>query len=245
MLVATVASAPEIADSKSGVFRHYIRSKDESSVISTYIETLDDPEVFVVYIDDEYGRNAMEIFGARLHVEQGAGHRIAINPKLGKTDIESLIDQKIVKNNEENRDAVVVIVGYGGMVEKALLSLWNPDQKIWKFEGEILIVSTFTEKVWRPAIAESNKLFRERIHTVGLRPQDSAEKRGVVFQFSFLTLDRALHCDQKRGVKEFTDCWVENEPSRTSSIATGWADVEFTTDGDSHVSLQLLDHTQW
>ena len=247
VLVATVASAPDIAQSEKGIFRHYIRSQDESDILSTYIDVRPRSEVNVIYVDDEYGRKAEGIFRAR--------HLLVMNKsqpiKLGDDEIK--IKEKIALFMDEivnSKGAVVVVVGYGSMVKNVLLALHDGVEQDQNFKGTMLIVSTFTESAWRPTKALNDDLdFAERIRTVGPALERNAARRGVVYQFSFMTMQRALNCDSseawhaRRGLKEFTECWSNYEPS---GIAKGWGDsIELTADGDSHVSLRLLDHTTW
>lgn len=240
VLVATVASAPGIAAREYGVFRHYIRSRDESDMLLTYIELQNPPEVFVIYVDDSYGQQAMQILKQRLLI---ADNDFLIPMKLvpEQKDYAEAVEN-IMSITTGGADSVVVVIGYGPMIRDMLLTLRDKKTDSGRFRGEILVVSTFTEKAWRPELA-SDPSFASRIHTVGPGPQDpQKEKRGVVFQFSYLTLDRALQCQHTRGVDAFTRCWVAATPSATGR---DWAVVELTADGDSHVALRLLGQEQW
>ena len=83
--------------------------------------------------------------------------------------------------------------------------------------------------------------FQRRIRYVGphtTKIEDNRTFRGVVFQFSFLTLDRTLKCKDKRGIDDFWNCFTTTKPTSTGQY---WADVEYTKDGDSHIALRLLE----
>jgi len=70
ILIATVASAPDIADASSGILRWYVRSEEESSLLAEYLrwkEAVDRVAVFFItrtagLSDDAYGRRGMEVF---------------------------------------------------------------------------------------------------------------------------------------------------------------------------------------
>ena len=233
VLVATVASAPKIVDLEHGIFRHYIRSKDESGVLATYIESINAQAVGVFYVNDPYGIKAEKTLDARLSknsvvypdpVELGTGEMADIH-----TRVKAFIDKQ-----SDHDKAVAVIIGYGSMIKNTLAELDD------KFAGDILVVSTFTEEAWRPELSQNGSSLASRIRFVGPGTVDNDEdKRGVVFQFSYLTLARALTCRDERGVEAFWACW-KGAPGNLKERGEDWAQVEFTADGDSHVSLQLL-----
>ena len=116
--------------------------------------------------------------------------------------------------------------------------LENPGPAADPFAGTILIASTFTEEQWRPSLAGMGN----RVRTVGPGEVDQTpSERGVVYQFSYLTLIRGLNCRNERGIDALWACWSGPYPPDKGA---NWADVEFTRDGDSVVtSLRLLDAT--
>lgn len=247
VLIATVASAPDIADHENGVFRHYIRSRDESDVLSTYIESLRPaPRVVgVFFVGDEYGDTANQLFRNRFG-SKVESHLLGVVP--AQDDVAAAV-RRFNSRQDSNDSAVAVVVGYGDMIARTLISLRDETHDIdgvtGRYSGPILVVSTFTEKAWRPDSLVEDSEFLRRIYTVAPNSSESiSERRGVVFQFSYLTLDRALKCKDTRGIDEFWSCW-SSELTPTNSRARGWAEVEYTANGDSHVSLKLLDHTQW
>ena len=255
VLVATVASAPGIAEREKGVFRHYIRSKDESGMLATVAESLNAAEVFVFYVNDTYGDKANKILDDRLSkTTTFKSFQVAVKfNQEAKDEIKSNVN-KILSDTTSSKTAVVIIVGYGSMISYTLETLRdakgiNEDS----FEGKVLVVSTFTEETWRPKNLTSEHVspagiepFDERIYTVGpVQPEGFDKKPGVVYQFSYLTLDRALHCKDKRGVEGFWSCWSNIKDYEGGYLEVAGVEVEFTEDGDSHVTLRLLNKDHW
>lgn len=235
ILVATVASAPNIADRKNGVFRHYIRSKDESDVLATYIEAINATRAGIFHVTDDYGEDAKDLLKDRLAQKMGE-ENIGVHGVGGEITIDSDIS-KFFSKAPNDEQAVAVIIGYGLMIRNTLESLKNSPA----FTGKILVVSTFTEENWRPDPKPGDESFQHRIRYVGphtVKTEDNPAFRGVVFQFSFLTLDRALKCRDKRGIDDFWNCFTTTKPTSTG---LDWAEVEYTKDGDSHIALRLLD----
>jgi hypothetical protein len=258
VLIATVASAPDIAEQKNGVLRHYIQSKDEVAVMSTYIESLKPTPQFVgvFYVDDDYGDKAKDLFVERLKDPfEVDTYKTAIN--VSKED---LVDSGLKQFMEDvepflmvsaDKSVVAVIVGYGTMISSTLEALRDKAE----FEGLILVVSTLTEKQWRPEFLNHDDqsydhVFANRIHTIGpTATETDDDRRGVVYQFSYMTLDRTLECtDELKSATEdraesFWDCWIDKET--TLKLEKNWAEVEITADGDSHVTLKMLDSDDW
>ncbi len=160
----------------------------------------------------------------------------------------------ILRKTTSRENAVVIVVGYGPMIKHTLLEF--RDSKVAgeeKFKGKILIVSTFTEEKWRPEdltgnsdVARLNRPFARRIYTVGPVHDGSTNKNpGVVYQFSYHTLNRALQCGDKRGVDAFWNCWSNPKSPIQGYLEVPGVDIEFTEDGDSHISLRLLNYGEW
>jgi hypothetical protein len=242
VLLATVVSAPEMADRKNGVFRHYIRSLDESATFATYIESMDPaPEgVGIFFVPDAYGRSAMHLLKTRLekrkHIEVGA-YSVPVFEEGEASQTRAEVEK--FWQTEEN---VAVIIGYGSMIENTLnalrdLSLSEPVEPF-----PILVVSTFTEDRWRPKWKYPEECIWEDVRYVGpITHDDETEvaRQGVVFQLSYLTLDRAIHCKDKRGVEDFWGCFTDAQ--NLSTTGKLWnPQIEFTEDGDSHIPLRLF-----
>ena len=257
ILIATVASAPGIANRERGVLRHYIRSKDEVAVLSTYIESIEStPDVVVFRVNDEYGKRARDLFRKRF-IKRTKPY--VLDPMPEKEVVEDKV-KKFIEYSAEKKNPVTVIVGYGKMITSTLESLQARKED---FDGQILVVSTFTEKQWRPESLDGD--FAKRIYAVGPvgdeneSDEEESDEKGVVYQFSYMTLDRVLQSFETRtkekdcsglkgegGVRAdgfaelFWDCWIDKET--TDNLKRTWAKVEFTADGDSHVTLKMLEY---
>lgn len=233
VLVATVASAPDIPNRAKGIFRHFIRSAEESSVFATYIRSLGATEVGIFYVGDDYGENANQILRDLLPIRGASIDSYRIDLSNENASVREKVPM-FVEQLTSGEDAVAVIIGYGSMMKAMIDTLEDPMARE-RFRGKILVASTFTEETWRPDV----KGISQRIKTVGPGwPDDNAKARGVVYQFSYLTLRRALRCKTERGVEAIWSCL--SRPYGSSG--KGWANVEFTNDGDSIVtSLRLLD----
>lgn len=235
VLVATVASAPNIADRQSGVFRHYIRSRDESDVLATYIEAISATRAGIFHVKDDYGEHAKDLLKNRLAQKMGKDNIDVYG--VGDEASIRIETSNFVGEVPDNERAVAVIIGYGDMIRNTLDSLKNSPT----FTGDVLVVSTFTEEKWRPKHEPGDESFQRRIRYVGPHTsevEDDSNLRGVVFQFSFLTLDRTLKCKDERGIDDFWNCFTTTTPTSTGQ---DWAEVEYTKDGDSHIALRLLE----
>jgi len=104
------------------------------------------------------------------------------------------------------------------------------------------VVSTFTEERWWPEWTEDDECFVDRIRyiePIAKKEETESKRRGVVYQFSYLTLDRALQCKDKRGVEDFWNCFRSVTEFSPSGLIWN-PNIEFTEDGDSHISLRLF-----
>jgi len=241
VMVATVASAPDIADRANGIFRYFIRSREESSVLANYVKSLNPTEVGVFFVDDAYGNQAKNILEELLQKDGIHIQLFLISLSEEENSIQTNVP-KFIKSLNSGANTVAVIIGYGSMMKSMVENLEHP-AKGEGFRGEILSASTFTEESWRPSLDGVT----DRIRTVGPGELEiNPSKRGVVYQFSYLTLIRALNCRNERGREAFWKCWsatseVVAGQDRANAVGANWAKVEFTTDGDSVVtSLRLL-----
>jgi len=256
VLVATVASATGIVDRENGIFRHYIRSRDEAGVIATYVESHSATDVFLFYVNDSYGAKAKDVLRKRLGSK--LNDPTPANAALSKKDQQDIDEQvATIIGQYSGSNAVVVIVGYGAMIRTIIETLRDTELKLGsrelRFDGTILVASTFTEEKWRPrhlntvGLFTADKLpFDQRVLAVGpTHIVDNEEDRGVVYQFSYLTLVRALHCQDQLGIERFWQCWTSDDAPSKGVNDQDWVDVEFTADGDSRVGLRVLRNGDW
>lgn len=241
VLLVTVASAPKYAKADAGVYRYYIRSKDEAAILSAAIEARGIERLMVVFVKDSYGETARDLIRDRAVGLEAFEHReVAVS--AGAPDVADAVRSLLDRVREQDRSAFLVI-GYGSMVSDALLELQDAGYGLDE-EALILVVSTFTEEMWRPAPGVLKPAFREKILAVGPGASEfDPDKRGVVFQFSKRTLERAWACQtatewrSDRSLEHFRECWVGGGDQGE--------EVEITANGDSRVALRLMDHESW
>lgn len=256
VLVATVASAEGIADRQKRVFRHYIRSEEESNMFASYVEALHLTRVYVFYVKDDYGIKATNNLRNRLQYGQQNFREFEVEVKFDD-EAKSRVRDRVLNDIDKagsGDNAAVIIIGYGPMVKFTAETIRDETG----FEGKVLVVSTFTEDTWRPTDFSSQnpvspriQPFDDRIFTVGpVHIEGTSKSPGVVYQFSYLTLDRALTCGKKlveeqqlRNDESFWNCWSDPETAKLGSVVG--VEVEFTDNGDSHVPLRLLNKEQW
>lgn len=242
ILIATVASAPLPAGAvvSNGVIRNYIRSLDEVNQFVAYMASRNkaDPEVFLLYINDDYGTEARDLIKRKLEQDQQAIKKM-IPIELSGNDFDAIfreLDDEI--DDAENRYTFVILVGYGDMVV-GMLDVLNREEQSYQTSGisrveEVLAASTLTEKAWQPTFYRDTRgQFLPRISTVKPFGENADCEGSVVCQFSHMTLSIVLECDDTRGIEEFFSCFERQ--TRTS----GFPDIELSTKGDSIVPLRI------
>lgn len=233
VLVVTVAGAEGIPDLEKGVIRNYISMENEADLVSTYIKAVGPSRIGIFRVDDSKGRATTERIMKHGNLALSSEYVDILPIKLtdGQEEIERLVEDFVRKEYNDEK-TVAVIIGYGESTKLTLESL----RKAPTFDGEILVLPTFREEVWRTSFGLEDKEFVKRIHVIGPRPLAShKDNPGVAFQFSFLTLDRALGCKMKRGIEEFWYCF-KNIRSDTK--------VFFDELGDAYVPLELLNYEE-
>lgn len=238
ILLATVASAPKIANREAGIFRHYIRSEDESHTLAAYIESKfpHSEKVGIFYIEDTYGTQAMVDLTRRLVKSVDVSvYLVPINEGEPGTETKQKVEDFLKDKNQ-----VAVVIGYGSMIKNTLNTL-NATKK---FKGTTLVVSTFTEESWRPVWTSDDDCFKDQIfyiEPITENEKSEPSQRGVVYHFSYLTLDRALKCNDERGVDNFWNCFINVSKDDMGFWGQLWnPNIEFTENGDSHISLRLV-----
>jgi hypothetical protein len=245
LLIATVASAPDIADASGGILRWYVRSEEESALLAEFLrwkEGVAHAGVFYItrhdgQADDRYGNRGMKEFSDRFLYGLAGSSVDGYSTTAGtaKSNVAAFLG-KNYSNTKEGTNAVgVFIVGYGDMVREVLGELLSQG-----FSGAIACASTLTEPNWQPQGTNADK----RIFTVLPRMSDSHTKlqradRNVVFFFSKQTLYRVLQLTAKDSdSRTFVDRWRKNESS--TQLAQ-----ECLENGDILVELDVADCDQW
>lgn len=244
ILIATVASAPDIADISNGIVRWYIRSEEESTLLAQFLiwkENVNKVGIFYItktpgQADDLYGLDGMKQFKNQFLTLGGISvDEFATTTQTAKKDVTSFISKHTLLEGNNNNKLGVFIVGYGDMVKEILTELIS--QNFW---GPITCASTLTEPDWQP----QSKTADNRIFTILPRFIDSQvilplSDKNVVFYFSRETLYRVLeitsnNCDSKY----FLEQWMKNK-SRVN------IDQEMLYSGDCIIKLKVANMEEW
>lgn len=249
ILIATVASAPGLADSDRGSVRWYVRSEEENSLLATCLawkHGVSRAGVFYVQHtpnrdNSVYGNRGREQFksrfcslvpGAIVDTVGVAGPDAAERVRQWLHDIEGL--PLVTKTG-------AYIVGYGDMLKATLSNLIEGD-----FKGHIACVSTLTGSTWQP----ENRSLDHRIFTVRprLKRQDDAitgDNRSVVFFFARETLRRVLEMtSQDPNALSFLARWKKGENATRHDLDDA-LDQEHLVNGDVVIHLDVIDSTKW
>jgi hypothetical protein len=237
VLIATVTSAPDVADIKNGILRFYIRSEDEATSLAQYTWYKYQPKnVGVFHIADAYGRGGAETFATELHKLKGPTPR-CYPISMDQEDIGGVIANWI--QNEGATGACAFIVGYGDMLKRTIEELDKQN-----FSGPILCASTITHEKWKP----SNSAVRTTMVTVvpDRLPRSTnypQEDYDVVRFFSKLTLLKALDCAQfTKTTSEFIERWQTTAPlppQKKDKANEYGLSVIYSTDGDAIIKLRI------
>jgi hypothetical protein len=238
LLICTVASAPNIADLKSGILRFYIRSEEESVELARYgfwAKHVTKAAVFFITKEqkkrnDPYGEKSCELFVDEF---TALGGKIVGTFEIdhGGRPAPEKVAELIGSSNDSN--TAVFVVGYGTMFKATLEELLRQ-----KFAGVILCASTVTEEDWRPKGLE---LFPtatiEPLRRKGARAPSEFEKNVVRF-FAYQTLLKALECAKDaRSTPEFIRYWQKESEGGVADIL----DVESLANGDTVVKIRAVD----
>jgi len=229
VLIATVASAPGLADIKGGIVRWYIRSEEESTLLAEYMRwKMSVWHAAVFYItchprdtDDSYGNRGMEVFRDRFLALGGSSvEPISVTKDTAKAEVRKLLA------HSRSGGLGVCVVGYGEMVKETLAELISQG-----FEGPIVCTSTLTASDWQPSDTSTDG----RIFTVVPRLRDpqghlKGDNRNVVYYFARNTLSRVVEITAKDpDPKAFIDRWTRGDerlPLAQDSLANGDAIVQ-------------------
>jgi hypothetical protein len=239
ILIATVASAPNIADASNGILRWYVRSEEESSIIAAYLRwKMAIERAAVFFIDDAYGNKGMEVFRNRFKFSLGglSIEPFPMNTGDAKREVKRFLDN-YHNNTDHNIDRTgVFVVGYGEMVRETLNELVAQG-----FEGPIGCASTLTEPDWQP----NNLIADNRIVTVLPRLLDPQAKlcgndRNIVYFFAKETLHRVLALTANDSdSRTFIERWKRDDNIKSR------LEQECLANGDIIVQLDVAGADQW
>ncbi len=236
VLVATVASAPDLADANNGVVRWYIRSEEESELVAEFLRwrrAVGHAAVFYItrtpgVSDDSYGQRGMEVFRERFLALGGEVETHGVTADTAADEVKNF-----VKNGPQPAAAGVFVVGYGKMVSATLNALIAAG-----FSGSIASTSTLTERDWQPTDQGAD----DRIFTVLPRLEKASlegDDRNVVFYFARITLRRVLQMTvTDRDPAKFVTRWTSGQDASQLS-------EEYLANGDTLVRVEVVGKERW
>ena len=240
ILIVTVASAPDLTITSTPscssvcIVRWYVRSQEESSLLSLYFRwKLGVDKVAVFHEKDSYGKHGKDEFRDRF----GAlgGHCLECY-SITADEARSKVSEFLAKYGVCSKLVGVLVIGYGNTLRKTVEELIAQ-----KFSGIIACASTLTGPEWQPSSRNAD----ERIVTVLPRMKRPLDKltekdRDVVYYFAKWTLYRVIQISAKNpDPTTFVDRWrkyADNSRLRELHLA----------DGDTVIQLDIADNTeQW
>lgn len=243
ILIATVASAPDVADASGGILRWYVRSHEESCLLAEFMrwkEAMSNVAVFYItrnarQSDDPYGKRGMEVFRDRfLALGGNTIEPISVTAKTAKTEVEAFLRSHKSQRQNSGPDMGAFVVGYGDMVKETISEL-----VLQGFDGPIACASTLTEPDWQPQTTNAD----DRIFTVLPRLLDPQAKmqgddKNVVFYFSKRTLQKVFRLTAKTSSSQgFADRWTQEPDSELVQ--------EYLANGDTDVELDVVGSNRW
>ena len=234
ILIATVASAPQLADLENGIYRIYIRSTEESAAIADYFHTIGIDECSVIYItrtvnaaDEAYGRGARDEFMDRFELYGGQCNSYGVLPD--GSNAESVVSE-LLSLNENMSNHGVYVVGYGNMFLNTLNQLLAKN-----YPGPIGCVSTLTVPEWRPDNISENLNIVTVVPVMEKGIHLSKREQNVIFYFCKIVAYMALQALYSPGAGD--DYASKFWPSAPSQY--WYFDMARTIEGDSVVRLRI------
>jgi hypothetical protein len=237
VLIATVTSAPNVADMNNGVLRFYIRSEDEAKELARYAWWKHQPtSVGVFHLADAYGTGGAETFATALRKLAGPTPKCC--PISGDPENVSKFITNWIQNDGAG-SACAYVVGYGDMLIRTIEQLDNQH-----FPGPILCVSTITHESWQPGRSNA------RVRLVTVVPERAqretgypAEDKDVVRFFSKVAILKGLDCARfSQTTSDFIARWQTNTPphpqGRDEAEKNGLS-VIYSTNGDAIIELMV------
>lgn len=132
VLASTIVSAPGLADESKWIFRDFVTSEKECRTMTDFLlKNMQSPKMAVFYVNDEFGRGAMEVFGK--YYERDGGKIIwSESFEKDKTDFRKQLFSLKPLNPEG-----VYVIGYGKPLAIAIkqISEVGIKGKIFSFSG--------------------------------------------------------------------------------------------------------------
>jgi hypothetical protein len=243
VLIATVASAPDLPNAASGIVRWYIRSDEESALLAEFMRwKLGVTHVAIFSIcrnagvaDDTYGRRGMEVFRDRFEALGGSDLKVYnVNATSANGEVTKFLAETDWRQFESTNEVGVFVVGFGDMVRNTLAELIAS-----KFAGPIVCASTLSEPEWQPKDTTADaRLFTVLPRFAKPHAKFHGYDRNMVFYFSKNTLLRVLEMTASDPASStFIERWKHGE--RDPQL-----DQEYLANGDTIVQLDVVGITK-
>jgi hypothetical protein len=241
ILVATVASAPGLADAGKGMVRWYVRSEEESHLLADYLDKLgvncagafcitDTPGV----ADNAYGTEGLKHFRTWFAGNVREDLQFHVTARNARAQV-----QQFFSKCEPGECPGVFVIGYGDMIKNTVTELIAGG-----YQGCIVCTSTLTDPQWQPEEPWDPRTLR--IVTVRPRLANTNERleglnRNVVFFFARKTLLRVLNLTAKStDAKTFLRNWKDRQGEDPHAL-----NQEYLANGDILVHLRTVEADEW
>jgi len=227
-LIITVTSSNKIILKKDLIYRFYIRSEEESKLLSNYyIDNILSDRIVAITVDDNYGNRAKEIFCSEMHRPFDLFIPLQIDWNFEK--IKNEISLRLGNNRVKNQ--TFFIVHYGNGLDNIITSLYELNQS-----GILLLSHPITVKEWNYPIIDILEKFQWITCFVESKNGGIYNSDDIIRDFTFFSLERLIHTiksSQNTG-STFDECWKAlDEPK----------DIAYNIDENADSKIKLLTKT--
>lgn len=229
-LIVTVSSSSKIKVMPNSVYRFYIRSNEESSLLANYaIKQGVNERLVAIVVDDNYGRRAQEVFNDNY----GKPFDITIPLSISwtKDKIRSEISKRVASNGVVN---TFFIVHYGNGLDNIVSSISELE-----LPGNFLISHPITVDEWYMPVEE---ILNSR-DWVTCYPEAADggiyASEDIIRDFVYFSVHRLIKTIEETTYSKssFDSAWKNsNEPQRIK--------YKINSEGDSEIKLKLESHTK-
>ena len=227
-LIVTVSSSSKINVTANRVYRFYIRSNEESSLLAHYYSKQNFKNRLIsIVVNDNYGRRAREIFNDTY--SKPFDINVSLEIKWNKAKIREEIIKKIALNNSSN---TFFIVHYGNGLDNIISVL---DEL--KLKGQLLISHPITVKEWNYPIENILSNYDWATCYPESPTGDLYKSNDIIRDFVYFTLYRLIKSIDVSNIseKDFDAAWKEsNKPHEIK--------YKINSDGDSEIKLKIKIH---
>lgn len=229
-LIVTVSSSSKIQVQPNSVYRFYIRSNEESSLLADYaIKEGVNERLVAIVVDDNYGRRAQEVFND----SYGKPFDIMIPLSISwtKDKIRSEISKKVASNGVSN---TFFIVHYGNGLDNIVSSISELE-----LPGNLLISHPISVDEWYKPVED---VLNSRDWVTCYPEADNGGiyvSDDIIRDFVYFSIHRLVKTIEETsfGSSSFDFAWKNsNEPQRIK--------YKINSGGDSEIKLKLESHTK-